>query len=106
MLAALSFEIPDRYPLQILYTPEFNRRLRHYYGENGHSFVQEAEGEINTELEFLSGQDMLLAWIGWTDETRVFYEPGYEFYNIQLDTPPENYFPLLDAVCKPYSSYL
>jgi uroporphyrinogen decarboxylase len=65
--------------MQICYTPEFNRRLRAHYEAEGHHFTAEGEGEINTELELLSDQDMLLAWIGWTDETKVFYTPGEEF---------------------------
>ncbi len=81
VLTALNNEIPDRCPMQICYTPEFNRRLRKFYQEKGHRFIQEAEGEINTELEILSGQDMFLAWIGWTDETKGFYTPGEEFYD-------------------------
>lgn len=78
---ALAHEVPDRCPMQICYTPEFNRRLRHHYQQQGHIFTPEAPGEINTELEFLSGQDMLLAWIGWTDETKINYIPGDEFYD-------------------------
>jgi uroporphyrinogen decarboxylase len=81
VLTALNNEIPDRCPMQICYTPEFNRRLRAHYEGKGHHFTPEAEGEINTELEFLSDQDMLLAWIGWTDETKVFYTPGEEFHD-------------------------
>jgi uroporphyrinogen decarboxylase len=81
VLAALNFEIPDRCPMQICYTPEFNRRIRRYYEEKGHHFVPEPEGEINTDLEILSDQDMLLAWTGWTDETRVIHTPGEEFYD-------------------------
>jgi uroporphyrinogen-III decarboxylase len=67
--------------MQICYTPEFNKRLRIHYEESGHIFHREPPGEINTELEILSDQDMLLAWIGWTDETRITYVPGEEFYD-------------------------
>ncbi len=41
----------------------------------------EQPGDINTELEMLSDQDMLLAWVGWSDETRISYIPGEEFYD-------------------------
>ena len=71
VLTAINNELPDRCPMQICYTPEFNKRLRSYYEVRGHKFIPEPAGEINTELEFLSDQDMLLAWIGWTDETKV-----------------------------------
>jgi len=77
----LANELPDRCPMQICYTPEFNRRLREYYIGKGHVFRAEPPEEINAELEFLSDQDMLLAWIGWTDETKVTYKPGEEFYD-------------------------
>ena len=81
VLTAINNELPDRCPMQICYTPEFNKRLRSYYEVRGHKFIPEPAGEINTELEFLSDQDMLLAWIGWTDETKVDYVPGQEFYD-------------------------
>lgn len=81
VLTALNHEIPDRCPMQICFTPEFNRRLRESYIEKGHIFRQEPPGEINTELEFLTDQDMLLAWIGWVDETKIKYTPGDVFYD-------------------------
>jgi uroporphyrinogen decarboxylase len=81
VLTALNHEIPDRCPMQICFTPEFNNRLRSSYIENGHVFKTEPPGEINTELEFLTDQDMLLAWIGWVDETKITYTPGDMFYD-------------------------
>ena len=79
VLAAINNELPDRCPMQICYTPEFNRRLREYYSVAGHTFSPEPPGEINTELEMLSDQDMLLAWVGWSDETKTILTPGEEF---------------------------
>jgi uroporphyrinogen decarboxylase len=76
---ALNREIPDRCPMQICFTPEFNLRLREYYKCKGYTYKPEPEGEINTELEFLTDQDMLLSWVGWTDETKIKYNPGEEF---------------------------
>lgn len=81
VLTALNHRIPDRCPMQICFTPEFNRRLRSWYEDGGHTFRQEEPGEINTELELLTDQDMLLSWVGWTDETRVAYTPGHEFHD-------------------------
>jgi uroporphyrinogen decarboxylase len=79
VLAALNHEIPDRCPMQICFTPEFNKRLRAHYEGKGHVFKPEPPGEINLELEFLTDQDMLLSWVGWTDETKIKYIPGEEF---------------------------
>ncbi|MFN8241256.1 MAG: uroporphyrinogen decarboxylase family protein [Bacteroidales bacterium] len=81
VIAALSNELPDRCPMQVCYTPEFNIRLKDYYRSRGHVFTDVADGEIDTSLEFLSDQDMLLAWIGWTDETKVKNTPGDEFHD-------------------------
>lgn len=81
VLSALKHEVPDRCPMQICFTPEFNKRLRQSYVEKGQVFRQEPPGEINTELEFLTDQDMLLAWIGWVDETKINYTPGDIFYD-------------------------
>ena len=81
VIAALNHEIPDRCPVQVCFTPEFNKRLRSWYSDRGHVFHEEEPGEINTELEILTGQDMLLSWVGWTDETKVIYTPGEEFYD-------------------------
>lgn len=81
VIAAINREIPDRCPMQICFTPEFNKRLRGYYNSRGYAFKPEPPGEINTELEFLTDQDMLLSWVGWTDETKANYTPGEEFYD-------------------------
>ena len=79
VLAALNREVPDRCPMQICFTPEFNKRLRAHFEGEGHVFKPEPPGEINLELEFLTDQDMLLSWVGWTDETKIKYIPGEEF---------------------------
>jgi uroporphyrinogen decarboxylase len=80
VFASLNHEIPDRCPMQVCFTPEFNRRLREYYIKcKKYTFKPEPEGEINLELEFLTDQDMLLSWVGWTDETKIIYIPGEEF---------------------------
>jgi uroporphyrinogen decarboxylase len=81
VLASLNHEIPDRCPMQICFTPEFSNRLREHFKRDGHLFSGEPEGEINLELEFLTEQDMLLSWVGWTDETKITYTPGEEFYD-------------------------
>ena len=67
VITVLNRELPDRCPMQICFTPEFNKRLRAYFINKGHVFGPEPPGEINTELEFLTDQDMLLSWVGWTD---------------------------------------
>jgi uroporphyrinogen decarboxylase len=79
--AALNHEIPDRCPMQICFTPEFNRRLREYYRNKCPKYTYSCEDEINLDLEFLTDQDMLLSWVGWTDETKINYTPGEEFYD-------------------------
>jgi len=81
--AALNHEIPDRCPMQICFTPEFNRRLSEYYRNKctNDTYSGEEEGEINLDLEFLTNQDMLLSWVGWKDETKITYTPGEEFYD-------------------------
>ena len=80
VIASLNHEIPDRCPMQVCFTPEFNRRLREYYIKyKKYTNKPEPEGEINLELEFLTDQDMLLSWVGWTDETKITYTPGEEF---------------------------
>ena len=79
VLTALNREIPDRCPMQVCFTPEFNKRLREHYKCKGYTYNAEEEGEINLDLEFLTDQDMLLSWVGWTDETKVIYTPGEEF---------------------------
>lgn len=80
VLASLNHEIPDRCPMQVCFTPEFNRRLREYYNKcQKYIYKPEEEGEINLDLEFLTHQDMLLSWVGWTDETKIIYTPGEEF---------------------------
>jgi uroporphyrinogen decarboxylase len=81
VLASLNRELADRCPMQICFTPEFNKRLRAHFQKEGHIFEQEPEGEINLDLEFLTEQDMLLSWVGWTDETKITYSPGEEFYD-------------------------
>lgn len=81
VLTSLNREIPDRCPMQICFTPEFNKRLRSHFAAEGHVFNQEEEGEINLDLEFLTDQDMLLSWVGWTDETKITYTPGEEFFD-------------------------
>jgi hypothetical protein len=81
VLASLNREIPDRCPMQVCFTPEFNKRLREYYKCKGYTFKPEAKGEINLDLEFLTDQDMLLSWVGWTDETKITYIPGEEFFD-------------------------
>jgi uroporphyrinogen decarboxylase len=81
VLASLNREIPDRCPMQVCFTPEFNRRLREHYKNEGHIFKHVANNEIDLDLEFLTDQDMLLAWVGWTDETNITYTPGEEFFD-------------------------
>jgi uroporphyrinogen decarboxylase len=80
VLTSLNHEVPDRCPMQVCFTPEFNRSLREYYNKcQKYNYKSEAEGEINLDLEFLTDQDMLLSWVGWTDETKIIYTPGEEF---------------------------
>src|SRR5665647_164176 len=94
VLTSLNRKIPDRCPMQVCFTPEFNKRLREHYKCEGYTFKPEAEGEINLNLEFLTDQDMLLSWVGWTDETKITY------------TPLENFFAMIDAIKRPYRNYL
>jgi uroporphyrinogen decarboxylase len=79
VLTSLNRKIPDRCPMQVCFTPEFNKRLREYYKCEGYTFKPETEGEIDLDLEFLTDQDMLLSWVGWTDDTKITYIPGEEF---------------------------
>jgi uroporphyrinogen decarboxylase len=81
VLTVLNHEIPDRCPMQICFTPEFNKRLREHFINSGHVFETDTDGEINLDLEFLTDQDMLLSWVGWTDETKITYTPGDEFFD-------------------------
>ena len=81
VLAAINHEIPDRCPMQVCFTPEFNKRLRDHYKCKGYTFNPKEDDEINLDLEFLTDQDMLLSWVGWTDETKISYTPGDEFYD-------------------------
>ena len=81
VMSAINHEIPDRCPMQVCFTPEFNKRLREYFRSAGYTFTSEPKGEINLDLEFLTDQDMLLSWVGWTDETKISYKPGEEFFD-------------------------
>ena len=82
VIASLNHEMPDRYPMQITFTPEFAARLRTDLHQTGQS-VHNPHGNGNTyELERALHEDLLIASVGWANgyyanETYSTGENGY-----------------------------
>jgi uroporphyrinogen decarboxylase len=67
VLAALNREVPDRYPMQISFTPEFAARLREDMGIGVGSAHNPHGGGNTYELERALGEDVLLTSVGWAN---------------------------------------
>lgn len=85
---ALNYEIPDRCPMQISFTPEFAKRLRadlHLKGRAAHN----PHGGGNTyELERAIGEDMLLTSVGWANSYYMADQPYTDEWGIAWKIQP------------------
>ncbi len=74
-LAAINHEEPDRVPIDVWYTPEAERKLLAYLGEDTEKLsLYAADGGY---LPHLMGHDFLITWIGPCTSYYLIDEPEY-----------------------------
>lgn len=92
VLTALNYEVPDRCPMQISFTPEFATRLAKEINL-GSDKIHNPHGGGNTyDLERALGQDLLLTSVGWAnsyyqDKEEYVDEWGIGWHSVSYDTP-------------------
>ena len=89
-LTAINHEEPDRVPIDVWYTPEAERKLLAYLGEDTEKLsLYAADGGY---LPHLMGHDFLITWIGpctsyyMVDESEYYDEWGIKWRWIDTDT--------------------
>jgi uroporphyrinogen decarboxylase len=75
VLAALNYEVPDRCPMQVSFTPEFADRLRQDMQIKGQRLHNPHGGGNTYELERALGEDLLLTSVGWANSYYQSVEP-------------------------------
>jgi len=83
-MAALQHEIPDRCPMQISFTPEFAMRLKAELGLTSETVYAPHGRKKSFELECATGQDLLLAPLGFVNSSYVT-DPGGESVSMHTD---------------------
>ena len=76
---ALAHEQPDRYPMQISFTPEFANRLRQDIKHKIDKTHNPHGGGNTYALERALDEDMLLTSVGWANNYYRTLEPGAEY---------------------------
>jgi uroporphyrinogen decarboxylase len=84
VIAALQHEIPDRCPMQMSFTPEFAARLKKELGLTSASVCTPHGHRKSYELECATGQDLLLAPLGFVNSCYVD-DPGGESASTRTD---------------------
>jgi uroporphyrinogen decarboxylase len=84
VMAALQHEIPDRCPMQISFTPEFASRLKAELGLAPESVGTPRGRRKSYELERATGQDLLLAPLGFVNSCYVS-DAGGESVSTRMD---------------------